>query len=81
MSDPTEAIRRQEVAHINSTNSDKDDLVTKFGQVWTTAEMQAEFSPLGFAAPYVMVCRKSDNKKGTLQFLHSPRYYFNWVEN
>lgn len=53
----------------------------KHGQVWTTAEMQAEFTVMGFAAPYVVVTRKSDGKVGSLQFTHSPRFYFKWEED
>ena len=43
--------------------------------------LQAKFVVIGFAAPYVVVQRKSDDKKGTLQFFHSPRVYFDFVED
>lgn len=46
---------------------------------WTTTEMTDEFEVLGFMAPYVVVRRRSDGVKGTLQFNHSPRVYFNWL--
>jgi len=39
----------------------------------------AEFHVLGFGAPYVVVQRKSDGCKGSLEFQHAPRFYFNFV--
>jgi len=48
------------------------------GQKWDTAELQRDFEVLGFAAPFVFVVRKSDNVKGTLEFTHRPRFYFNF---
>jgi hypothetical protein len=49
-------------------------------QTWNTTELQRDFEVLGFAAPYVVVIRKSDNLKGVLEFTHSPRVYFNFEE-
>ena len=46
---------------------------------WTTQELTAEFSVHGFLAPFVSVTRKADGVKGTLEFTHSPRFYFNFV--
>lgn len=48
---------------------------------WTTAQMQEEFDVLGFMAPFVVVVRKSDGKRGSLMFKHHPRVYFNWQED
>jgi hypothetical protein len=31
---------------------------------------------VGFTAPYVVVRRRSDGKKGSLEFQHDPRFYF-----
>lgn len=45
---------------------------------WDTAQMQVEFEPIGFAAPYIVVRRRSDGVKGTLQFNHDPRVYFDF---
>ena len=45
---------------------------------WSTAELQRDFEVIGFAAPFVVVKRKSDGVKGSLEFTHSPRVYFNW---
>lgn len=50
------------------------------GKTWTTAQLTEEFNVLGFMAPFVVVVRKSDGKRGTLEFKHSPRTYFNWRE-
>ena len=40
--------------------------------------MQQEFDAIGFLAPLIVVSRKSDGVKGSLEFSHNPRYYFNW---
>jgi hypothetical protein len=50
-------------------------------QTWTTQQLADEFEVLGFAAPFVVVQRKSDRKRGTLEFTHSPRVYFGWRED
>ena len=75
MSDPTEAIRRQQVAEINANPGSREALEAKHGQIWDTKELQQDFEVLGFLAPYVVVRRKSDGAKGTLMFQHSPRLY------
>jgi len=60
-------------------NNYRIELESKYGKVWNTQEMTEEFSVIGFGAPYVVVIRKSDDKKGSLEFTHMPRYYFNFV--
>jgi hypothetical protein len=45
---------------------------------WDTAEMKAEFEVVGFTAPFVVVRRRADGVRGTLEFTHSPRVYFGW---
>lgn len=47
-------------------------------QIWTTADLRADFDVLGFQAPFVAVKRKIDGVRGSLKFTHSPRYYFDW---
>ena len=46
----------------------------------TTEEMREQFDVIGFAAGFgvnlVVVRRKSDGIRGTLEFTHAPRYYF-----
>ena len=46
------------------------------GQTWNTTELQQDFEVTGFAAPFVVVRRRSDGVKGTLEFSHSPRIYW-----
>ena len=78
MSDPTEAIRRQQVANLNS-----EGIPDNYGgPVWDTAEMQRDFEPLGFMAPYLVCRRRSDGTRGTLTFTSYPheRLYFDFVE-
>jgi hypothetical protein len=49
------------------------------GQTWDKEQLQQDFEVLGFLAPYVVVRRKSDGQKGSLEFRHSsPRIYFNF---
>ena len=78
MNDPTEAIRRHEVTQINAEPGSREALEAKHGQVWDTQELQRDFQVLGFMAPYVIVSRRSDGAKGSLQFQGSPRFYFNF---
>ena len=46
------------------------------GQTWDTQQLQEDFRVVGFSAPFVVVIRKSDGAKGSLEFKHSPRVYF-----
>lgn len=54
-------------------------LEDRHGQVWSTDELRKEFQVLGFRAPLVVVQRRSDGKKGSLEFQADPRFYFNFV--
>lgn len=54
-------------------------MAAKYGQVWTTQELTEEFQVIGFAAPLCVVRRKADGVKGSLEFQHSPRLYFNFA--
>ena len=76
MSDPTESIRRQQVAAINAEPGTREYLEAKHGEVWDTSELQEAFNVLSFLAPYVVVQRKSDGVRGSLMFQHSPRLYY-----
>lgn len=76
MHDPTEAIRRVMTANINSQ---PDEALPE--EQWTTDQVRELFEVEGFAAPFVLVRRKSDGKRGTLMFRHSPRVYFGWQES
>ena len=79
MTDTTEMDRRKRLIEINTGAADRDALLTKYGQVWTTTELLKEFEVLGFMAPYVAVKRKQDGRKGSLEFQHLPRLYFNFA--
>ena len=54
----------------------REALEAQHGQVWNTEQLSAEFDVLGFLAPLVVVRRKSDRQKGSLEFQHCPRFYF-----
>jgi hypothetical protein len=79
MNDPTEALRRDRLAEINAQPGSREALAAQHGQVWDTNELRRDFDVLGFAAPLVVVRRKSDGVRGSLEFQHSPRFYFNWL--
>lgn len=76
MNDPTESIRRIQAEQINNDPGEREALEAKHGQVWTTEELAQDFTVVGFLAPYVVVRRKSDNAKGSMQFQHWPRFYW-----
>jgi hypothetical protein len=45
---------------------------------WNTDELLRDFRVIGFAATYVVVVRKSDGVKGTLEFTGTPSIYFDF---
>jgi len=83
--DQTEEIRRNRLATINraiesqDTKAERHRLEAKYGQVWDSAQLSVDFELLGFMAPFVVVRRKADGHKGSLEFQHHPRFYFNFV--
>jgi len=78
MSDATESFRRQRVAEINADPGSREALEAEHGQVWDTGELSRDYEVTGFMAPLVVVRRKSDGVKGSLEFQHSPRFYFSF---
>jgi hypothetical protein len=80
MTDSTEPIRRALVSAINAQPGSRAALEQEHGRVWDTNELSTEFEVTGFMAPFVVVRRKSDGKKGSLMFQHSPRFYFSFTE-
>ena len=52
--------------------------ITKNHQCWNTQDVVTMFDIQSFMAPYVVVVRRSDKVKGTLQFTHMPRWYFDF---
>ena len=83
--DETEEIRRSRLAAINRTvetddpTTERQRLEAQYGQVWDTAQLAEDFEVLGFMAPYIVVRRKADGRKGSLEFQHLPRFYFNFA--
>jgi hypothetical protein len=80
MYDETEQVRRQMVDKINAEPGSREALEAQYGQVWNTEELTRDFTVEGFAAPFVVVVRKADGKKGSMMFQHSPRFYFKFGE-
>jgi hypothetical protein len=78
MIDPTEKARRKRLAEINAATMCREDLEEKYGQVWDTRELARDFIVLGFMSPLIAVQRKSDGAKGSLEFQHNPRFYFDF---
>ena len=78
MSDPTEPIRRERLAEINAEPGNRAALEAQYGKVWTTDQLFDEFEVVGFMAPLVVVRRKVDGVKGSLEFQHNPRIYFSF---
>jgi hypothetical protein len=76
MTDETEDLRMTMLA----TGQPHRNLA-KAEQTWSTDQLREEFTVHGFMTPFVVVTRKSDGKKGSLEFTHSPRFYFNFVED
>lgn len=81
MDDPTEPIRRVRLAEINTDPGSREALEAKYGQVWDTQELARDFEVIGFLAPYVVVRRKADGVKDSLEFQHHPRWYFNFCQD
>ena len=81
MPDNTEDIRRQMVNEINANPGSREALAAKYGQVWSTDELRAEFEVEGFMAPFCVVRRRSDGARGSLEFQHYPRWYFNFQKD
>ena len=78
MNDPTEAARRERLAEINAEPGSREALEAQHGQVWDTEQLTQDFEVIGFMAPFVVVRRRSDGMKGSLEFQHAPRFYFNF---
>jgi hypothetical protein len=77
-SDRAEAARRERLAEINAAAVGREALEARHGRVWDTQELTRDFEVLGFSAPYVVVRRRADGVRGSLEFQHAPRFYFNF---
>ncbi len=76
MADITEDARRQSIVEINAEPGSREALEAVHGQVWDSQELVRDFEVLGFQAPFAAVRRISDGMRGSLNFQHSPRFYF-----
>lgn len=76
--DSMDELRKLLAERVNSVEYTRED-IRRYGEVWDSEELRRDFEVLGFAAPYVVVRRRSDGVVGTLMFRHSPRLYFAWV--
>jgi len=74
--DETVGIRAKMLVEINSKEAGRAELEAEYGQCWSTDEMEQDYEVLGFAAPLIVVQRRSDGVKGSLLFKHQPRFYF-----
>jgi len=74
MKDPTENLRREML----ETGQPYVDLA-RADQRWTTDQVRELFDVHSFLAPFCFVTRKSDGVRGSLEFTHSPRVYFNFT--
>ncbi len=79
MNDPTEQLRRERMVESAADAGSRKALETRYGQVGSTAELTKDFEVIGFATPLVVVWRKADGKKGSLEFQPHSRLYFNFV--
>jgi hypothetical protein len=62
---------------------EKSELEKRYGAgaVHDTAYIREHYEVIGFMAPFVAVKRKADGVKGSFEFQHDPRFYFNWIED
>lgn len=85
-SDALESARRQLLAELNQAVSGLTEeeararLEAAVGKdnVWNTQELREAFQVEGFLAPFCAVRRKSDGRRGSVQFTHHPRLYFDF---
>ena len=79
--DVTEMIRRRRLVELNGQTVDRATLAQRHGQVWDPQELGRDFVAIGYLAPYVVVRRKTDGLRGSLEFQPDPRFYSNWKED
>jgi hypothetical protein len=77
----TEKLRWTRLVEINTEPADRETLEQRHGQVWDFRELARDFIVIGYMAPLVVVDRKTDGVRGSMEFQHHPRHYFNWKED
>jgi hypothetical protein len=86
LEDPTEPARRELVREINAevksqdSDSERERLEALHGKgnVWNTTELNRDFEVRGFMAPFCIVRQRITDRIGSVEFQHSPRFYFNF---
>jgi hypothetical protein len=78
MHDETENARRARQAELNREAAAIEELSQRYGTIWNPEALRQDFKVLGFMAPFVVVRNRHTGKKGSLEFQHDPRFYFNW---
>jgi hypothetical protein len=76
--DETEEFRRTMI-ETGQPMRDLEEVLKNREPCWDTEELKREFTVIGFMAPFVLVVRKSDGVRGSMEFTHKPRYYFNFT--
>lgn len=56
----------------------RKELERLHGQVWDHSQLTDAFDVHSYSFGLCYVTRKSDGVKGTVNFLHLPRFYFNF---
>jgi hypothetical protein len=79
MKDETEGYRRFRQEQLNREAAERAKLEEQYGQVWSTDELRDDFEVVGFMAPIVIVRNRATGEQGSLEFQHSPRFYFNFA--
>ena len=79
--DAIESLRLGRLMELNIHSADRPVLERCYGQVWDPVELRRDFTPIGYMAPFVVVRRNTDGVRGSLEFQHQPRFYFNWKED
>jgi hypothetical protein len=77
MSDPTQSYRRKRTAELAAEQTDnRAELEERHGQVFDPSELHQSYEVQGFMAPYVILRERATGKLGSMEFQHSPRYYW-----
>lgn len=59
----------------------RKELESNGNKVYNTTELQAKYEVLGFASGFVAVKDKTTGEKGSFDFTHIPRLYYNYVKS
>lgn len=65
---------------VSAETATRKVLETKYGKVWNTEELSEEYEQTGSLGLVILVRRRSDGRNGSMEFHHSPRFYFHFKE-